>query len=301
MLSGQQSAIASMTGFARQEGGDGSTTWAWEVKSVNGRSLDVRCRVPNGYETLEAAARSALAEHCKRGNIQLGLIVNREAAPVTLQINRELLDQILETVQNLGGRVEAQPPSLDGLLALRGVMDVVEQEDSEEAVEARRLAMQADLGLALEALVDMRRAEGGRLGDLAKQHLDAIESLVEKAGSTAATQPESLRQRFETQIEELLQGVPALPEDRLAQEVALLIAKADVREELDRLRAHIEAARELLAQGGAVGRKLDFLCQEFNRESNTLCSKSADVALTRIGLDLKSTVEQLREQIQNIE
>ncbi len=300
-MSDPQNAVASMTGFARQEGGDGTTTWAWEIKSVNGRSLDLRCRVPSGYEASEMAARASVSTKCKRGNLQVGLNVNRLAAPMSLQLNRDLLEQVLQTIAELRDKVEAQPPSLDGLLALRGIMDVVEEEEPEEVVDARQRAIQADFELALHALVDMRGAEGARLAEMARGHLEAIEALVESAAASAATQPVRLRQRVEAQITDILQNLPPLPEDRLAQEIALLISKADVREELDRLRAHIEAARELLSQGGAVGRKLDFLCQEFNREANTLCSKAAEVALTRIGLDLKSAVEQLREQVQNIE
>ena len=290
-----------MTGFARQEGGDGMLAWAWEVKSVNGRSLDLRCRVPSGYEALEVAARATAQEHCARGNLQLTLTVNRGQVPVKLQVNRELLDQLLGVLRELEQEVRAEPPRLDSLLGVRGVLETVEDEETKEQMDARAAAMEEDLVLALEALVAMRRAEGRRLETLVADHLAEIERLTAVAGETAAVRPEALRERLKAQVEELLEASPALPEERLAQEAAVLAAKADVREELDRLSAHVAAARELLAEGKAIGRRLDFLCQELNREANTLCSKSQDVVLTRIGLDLKSAVDQLREQVQNIE
>ena len=293
--------VSSMTGFARQEGGDGTLAWAWEVKSVNGRSLDLRCRLPGGYEALEITARAAAREHCARGNLQMSLTVDRGQAPLRLQVNREWLDQLVGLVRGLETEIQAAPPRLDGLLAVRGVVEAVEEEETKEQRETRAAAMEADLARALEALTVMRRAEGRRLETVAAGHLDEIGRLTEAAGGTSAVSPEAIVARLRAQVEELLDASPALPEDRLAQEAAILAAKADVREELDRLRAHAAAARDLLAQGGAIGRRLDFLCQEMNREANTLCSKSWDVALTRIGLDLKSAVDQLREQVQNIE
>jgi len=293
--------VSSMTGFARQDGGDGALTWTWEAKSVNGKNLDLRCRVPSGYEALEVAARAAAQARCTRGNLQLTLNVNRGQVPVKLQVNRELLDQLVGLMRELESEVRAEPPRLDGLLAVRGVLETVEEEDTKEQMEVRTAAMEADLVLALEALIAMRRAEGRRLEVMASGHLEEIERLTAAAGETAAARPEALRARLKAQVEELLEASPALPEERLAQEAAVLATKADVREELDRLGAHIGAARELLAEGKAIGRRLDFLCQELNREANTLCSKSQDVALTRIGLDLKAAVDQLREQIQNIE
>ncbi|MHA1151081.1 MAG: YicC/YloC family endoribonuclease [Alphaproteobacteria bacterium] len=290
-----------MTGFARHEGGDGTLTWAWELKSVNGKNLDLRCRVPSGYEALEVAARATAQAHCTRGNLQLSLTVNRGQVPVKLQVNREILDQLLGLMRELEGEVRAEPPRLDGLLAVRGVLEAVEEEETKEQMDVRTAAMEEDLVLALEALTAMRRAEGQRLKAMADGHLAEIERLTAAAGETAAARPEALRARLKAQVEELLEAAPALPEERLAQEAAVLAAKADVREELDRLNAHVAAAHDLLTEGKAIGRRLDFLCQELNREANTLCSKSQDVTLTRIGLDLKAVVDQLREQVQNIE
>jgi uncharacterized protein (TIGR00255 family) len=290
-----------MTGFARQEGGDGTISWTWEIKSVNGKSLDLRCRVPSGYEALEPVVRGATPERCARGNLQIGLSVDASDQPVRMRVNRELLDQLLELAKTLKDAAGAEPARLDGLLGLRGVVEAVEEEESAEARAAREAAMAADLTRALDALVEVRRAEGARLQALIEGHLAAIAELTGRAADSAAAQPEALRQRLKEQVEALLEASPALSEERLAQEAAVLITKADVREELDRLEAHVAAARELLAEGGPVGRRLDFLCQEFNREANTLCSKAADVELTRIGLELKGTIDQLREQVQNIE
>jgi uncharacterized protein (TIGR00255 family) len=291
-----------MTGFARAEGRDDSLHWIWELKSVNGRTLDLRCRLPAGMDGLEPIARAAVAERLRRGNVSVSLTLMRGAKPPKVRINREVLAQLLIVVKELQGQVEAAPPRLDGLLGVRGVVDVIEEEEEDEAVrQARQERIAATLTEALDALRKMRAAEGARLAAIVGGHLDEIEKLRAAAAATAAVQPPALRERLRSQVAALLESVPALPEERLAQEAALIIAKGDVREELDRLAAHVAAARDLMAEAGAVGRKLDFLCQEFNREANTLCSKSTDVELTRIGLALKAAIEQLREQIQNIE
>jgi uncharacterized protein (TIGR00255 family) len=233
--------------------------------------------------------------------VQVNLSMKRGSAPLQLQVNEDLLQQVIDLMAKLEARTQAAPPRLDGILALRGVLEAVEEEESPEHQAARLAALQSDLEAALQALVAMRAAEGARLLGMARGHVDAIERLAGAARGCAATQPQALRQRLKEQLALIMEDSAGVSEDRLAQELAILAGKADVREELDRLAAHVEATRELLDQGGAVGRKLDFLCQEFNREANTLCSKSVDVELTRIGLDLKSSIEQLREQVQNIE
>ncbi len=293
--------LSSMTGYARKDGGDGQLTWSWEIKSVNGRSLDVRCRIQSGYEALDPVARALAQDHCTRGNVQVSLNVNRGKLPRTFRLNRDVLQGVVEVLKELEDTVAAAPPRLDGLLGVPGVMEAVEEEETKELLDIREAAMEEDFVLALEALNAMRRGEGARLKTLVSGHLDEIARLNEAAGACASARPEALRERLRTQVEELLQASPALPEERLAQEAALLATKADVREELDRLRAHVAAARGLVETGGAIGRRLDFLCQEFNREANTLCSKAGDVELTRVGLDLKAAIDQLREQVQNIE
>jgi uncharacterized protein (TIGR00255 family) len=290
-----------MTGFARDEGGDDSFGWTWEAKSVNGRSRDLRCRLPQGYERLEETVRARVAALFTRGNLQIALNLTAARSRPAIQLNRELLGQVLAVLRELETEQGIEAPRADGLLAVPGLLESVEEQPEPAVLEAREAALLAGLEAALEALAAARRAEGARLAELVEQHLVALEGLIDKAGGLAATQPETLRARLKEQVETLLETVPALPEERLAQEVAVLATKADVREELDRLSAHVAAARELLAAGGAVGRRLDFLCQELNREANTLCAKSVDMTLTQTGLEMKSTVEQLREQVQNVE
>ena len=292
-----------MTGFARSQGRLGDRSWTWEVKSVNGRGLDVRCRLPQGLESLEQALRERLAKRFRRGNIQLTLTKTGNLAQGGYRLNREVLDQILSLVPEIRERLpDARPPSADGLLNLRGVIEPEEEEDDDE--DARRAlvsAVLAGLEEALEALGQMRQKEGARLAGVLDQHLDGIGRLCGEAETLAAAQPDVIKERLRASVAALLEAVPELPADRVALEAVLLMTKADVREELDRLKAHLGAARDLVAADGAVGRKLDFLCQELNRETNTLCSKSADLELTRIGLELKAAVEQMREQVQNIE
>jgi uncharacterized protein (TIGR00255 family) len=293
--------IASMTGFARAEGAVGDFGWTWELKSVNGRNLDLRCRFPAGYEHLDGFVRTRAAESLKRGNIAVTLSVDDAASQGRLAVNREALDQILAIVKDIGTEVPAEPARLDGLLGLKGVLEVESPRIDETEAARRTEALQSGFGKAIESLGEMRRQEGTRLATLILGHLNEIERLRTAAVASAGAQPLAIRQKVERQFAELLQGLAPLSEERLAQEAAMLAGKADVREELDRLAAHVAAARSLMSGGGAVGRKLDFLCQEFNREANTLCSKSADIGLTGIGIDLKAAIEQLREQIQNLE
>ncbi|HVI89773.1 MAG TPA: YicC/YloC family endoribonuclease [Dongiaceae bacterium] len=295
-------AVASMTGFARKEGAIAGFAWTWELKSVNGRNLDIRCRVPGGYDALEQFARSTAAEILKRGNVNAALTLNVQEKTGTFRINETALAQVEKIIADMSQRFDAAAPRIDGLLGLRGILEVDEPTLTPEEQEARLQALQQSLTEAFRQLHAMRQVEGARLQALVEGHLGEIERLCGQAGQIAASQPESLRKRLSEQLAELLSSNGAsLNEERLAQEVALLATKADVREELDRLSAHVQAVRDLLRQGGAIGRKLDFLCQEFNREANTLCSKAADLSLTAIGIDLKATIEQLREQIQNIE
>jgi uncharacterized protein (TIGR00255 family) len=291
--------IASMTGFARAEAASGDRQWVWELRSVNGRGLDIRCRLPNGYDALDPVVRAAVAQRCRRGNVNVTLTESRQQRP-RLSVNREALDQILAMVAEMknNAAIAASPPRLDGLLALPGVIERAEEEsDPASALEL----LTHRLNEALDGLKAMRLAEGARLVGLAVEHIDEIERLTKAARGIAGTQPTAIAERLRLQLEALLGQSPLPGPDRLAQEAALLAAKADVREELDRLAAHVGAVRALIQAGGAIGRKFDFLCQELNREANTLCSKAADVELTRLGLDLKVAIEQLREQVQNIE
>ena len=290
-----------MTGFARREGGDDAVTWTWEAKSVNAKGLDVKVRVPTGLDALEPGVRAAVPGHLARGSVNVSLSVDRGARGTTLQVNREVLDRVLTLSDEVRRRVDAAPPRTDGLLALRGVLETVEASEAEDVRSAREARMAADLDGLLADLAAVRRDEGARMAETVAGHLAELERLAAEARATAEAQPEALRQRLRRQVADLLDAQVGVPEERLAQEAAILASKADVREELDRLDAHVAAARELVATGGVIGRRLDFLCQELNREANTLCSKAQDVALTNTGLALKNTVEQLREQVQNIE
>ena len=290
-----------MTGFARADGAGNGCSWSWEIRSVNARNLDCRLRLPPGFDRLEAAARARVNKRFRRGNISATLTLTREAGSGGLSINRDVLDQVLALADELGKQVDAAPPRIDALLNIRGVLEQVEEEETPEQREGLETAVIESFARGLVDLARVRDEEGARLATVVDGHLDEISRLVGAAGKLAETQPAALNRRLREQVGELVSNEPALSEERLAQEVALLVAKADVREELDRLDAHLESARELVTADDAVGRRLDFLCQEFNREANTLCSKAAEIELTHIGLDLKAAVEQLREQIQNIE
>ncbi len=297
--------IASMTGYARAQGSDDRRRWVWEARSVNGRNLEIRCRVPPGFDRLENPARAAVGGRVKRGNVSLTLTISSERQAKPLSINRSLLAELATLVDEVRKTTGAAPPSADGLLRVRGVIEEEDGgQDSEETLVILDKALQATLDEALKGLVVSRAAEGKALATVIDGHVEEIEALCVRATERAVAQIGTVRARFEAQLAELLGRVPALSEERFAQEVALLVGKADVREELDRLTAHIAQARTLLADARAdnpVGRKFDFLCQEFNREANTLCSKSADIELTRIGIDLKGAVERMREQVQNVE
>jgi uncharacterized protein (TIGR00255 family) len=291
--------VSSMTGFARVDGESAGISWAWELKSVNGRSLDLRLRLPPGYDGLEAALRAELSGRLRRGSISANLTVNR-VAPPTIRVNREMLGRVVELIGELSAEVEAAPPRLDGLIGLRGIIETVEDEP-DEVIEVRRAALLAAWRMALDRLAAARAEEGARLDTVLTRQLAELAGLVAAASACAAAQPEALRARLQQSLAALGDLVPGMPQDRVAQELALLVSRGDIREELDRLRAHIAQAGDLLAKGEGVGRQLDFLCQELNREANTLCSKSADIELTRIGLALKVAVEQFREQVQNLE
>jgi uncharacterized protein (TIGR00255 family) len=298
-------AIASMTGYARAESSDGTVSFVWEARSVNGRTLETRLRVPPGYERLEHPARAAVAAALRRGSVSVSLQVGERRTQQPVRINRELVRELLTVIHGLRAHGDIAAPSADGLLRVRGVIeDEAAQPLSEEEIAARDARMLDVLRRVLDDLVGARAAEGARLASMLEGHLVNIAELRDRAAQRAAAQGEVIRTRFASQMAELLERLPPLTPERMAQEVAVLVGKADVREELDRLQAHISAARELMKAATAaspIGRKFDFLCQEFNREANTLCSKSADIELTRIGIELKSAVEQMREQVQNVE
>jgi len=291
-----------MTGFARTEGQNDTCSWSWEIKSVNAKGLDVRCRLGSNFDNLEPVVRERAAKLFRRGNLTINLTSSKNQNTTAYQINTQAVEGITALLPELESRFgNLTAPSVADLLALRGVLEPVEDNISEEDKKALDEAVLESMDQTLAALVQMRQEEGARLRSVLIEQLDTLTRLTTEAGELAALQPDAIRDRLHEQLTEILDAIPALSEERLAQEVAILISKSDIREELDRLKSHEGAVRELLSGGGAVGRKLDFLCQELNREANTLCSKSSDVELTRVGLDLKAVIEQFREQIQNIE
>jgi len=294
-------ALSSMTGFARGHGVAGAYAWSWEIKSVNAKGLDLRFRLPQGWDTVEVPARTRATEKLSRGTVYANLTVERKGVQPTVKVNEPVLDAVLSTLKALSGKVEAAPPSLDGILSLKGVIEISEEDESEDAHRIGESAIVAGFEQALTALIAMRRAEGATLGNLLSAKLNEIAALAARAEAAPGRKPEAIKARLAEQVATLLSVSERFDSDRLHQEAIMLAAKADIREELDRLASHVAQAKTLLAGGGAIGRKLDFLAQELHRESNTLTAKANDVELTNIGLELKSVVEQFREQVQNLE
>ncbi len=294
-------ALSSMTGFARGQGVAGAYAWAWELKSVNAKGLDVRLRLPPGWDAIEVPARTRASELLSRGTVYANLSVERQGVTPTVQVNDKVLDAVLGTIKRLSARLEAAPPSIEAILGLKGVIEISEEDEREDDRRAAEAAIIVGFVGALGELGKARREEGAALGRVLGQRLDEIATLAKRADAAPGRAPEAVKARLAEQIATLLQASERFDPDRLHQEALLLTAKADIREELDRLAAHVAQARKLLADGGPAGRRLDFLSQELNRESNTLCAKANDVELTNIGLELKTVVEQFREQVQNLE
>ncbi|TPK56339.1 MULTISPECIES: YicC/YloC family endoribonuclease [unclassified Mesorhizobium] len=294
--------LQSMTGFARAVAEHDGTSIAWEVKSVNGKSVEVRLRLPQGFERLEPAIRQTLQKRFARGNFQATLTITRA---VGMQSQSVVNEAFLKDLAGLAKRIEEQfgvaPATADGLLSLRGVLDIPETTETEDVRTALDNAVMAALDVALEGLERSRQGEGAALRTLLLGHIDAIEALTLGAEADPSREPAAIRERLAEQVRLLMDASANLDVGRLHQEAAFLATKADIREEIDRLKTHVTSGRAMLSGGGAIGRKLDFLAQEFNRESNTLCSKSNAAAVTAIGLELKAVVDQFREQVQNLE
>ncbi len=293
--------LASMTGFARAHGLTGAWRWSWEVRSVNAKGLDLRLRLPNGFDALDAAVRAAATKALSRGSVSATFTVAREGDSIAVALNQPALAALFTAAHAAAAALGSAPPSLDALLGVKGIVEVVEAQQSEDDREAITRDALPGFEQALADLTTMRLAEGAALRAVLTERLDGIARLVAAAEALPERRPEAIQARLADQVRALTDSSLALDPERLHQEAVLLATKADIREELDRLTAHLGAARDLLAQGGPVGRRLDFLAQEFNREANTLCAKSNAVTLTQIGLDLKLLVDQFREQIANIE
>ena len=293
-------AVMSMTGFARAAGASGQWRWAFELKSVNAKGLDLRLRMPPPFDRVEPEARARLAKALARGTCFATLTVQR-AAVAAAHIDEAALRSIAAAARAAADKAGLAPPTMDGLLSLRGVVDIAETEDDEAAVAAACVGALASLDEALAALSEARRTEGAALAAVLEDRLDAIETLTRAADTNPARRPEAVRMRLAESVAALMDSSRGLDENRLHQEALILAAKADIREELDRLMTHVAAARALIVGGGPIGRRLDFLAQELGREANTLCAKANDVTLTAQGLELRAQIEQFREQVQNIE
>jgi uncharacterized protein (TIGR00255 family) len=293
--------LQSMTGFARSETTSGRSRFVWELRSVNGKGLDIRLRLPNGMERLEPDVRRLLSEKFSRGNLQVTLSATAAETAMEAVLNRDALAAVMTLKQDLAGVIDPAPLRLDTLLSIRGLVDIREAEEGEEVLATRDAAVLAALKVALIALEAMRASEGAALKTVLKGHVARIADLTTTVENDPSRQPEEIVRRLETQLAPLLNGPAALDRDRLYAEAALIATRADLREEIDRLKAHVVAAGELLDGVGPVGRRLDFLAQEFNRESNTICSKSNASAVTAAGIELKVVIDQFREQVQNLE
>ena len=295
--------ITSMTGFASAKGEAPPHAWAWELRSVNAKGLDMRLRVPEWLDGLEAALRATLAKSVVRGNVTLTLRVTRSDAAPALGLNVAALDAVLDALAAAEDRAMARgvtlaPSRASDLLALRGVLDAGAAEEDAAPLVARLIEEFAPL---VAAFVAMRREEGASLAKVLAGQLGQIAALTDRAAHLAEARKGAVADTLKANLARVLDNSGGADPDRVAQELALLAVKADVTEEIDRLGAHVSAARALLDAGGAVGRKLDFLMQEFNREANTLCSKSQSTDLTAVGLELKAVIDQMREQVQNVE
>ena len=293
--------ISSMTGFSREAGSIGAFAWAWEIKSVNGRNLDVRVRVPPGFDAAGEEARKIVSAAIVRGAVQIGLTIQRaEARKSAVRINTDVLMSLVDALKALPPDLTVQPATMDGLLQVRGVVEADEQED-QTVTAALQSALSQGIKAATSSFVAARQHEGAALADVLIGQLAQMQSLVDAVEHHPARTVDAIRARLQSQVAAIMAGGPALDPSRLHQEAALLATKADVREELDRLGAHVAASKDLFALGGTIGRKLDFLAQEFGREASTLCAKANGIALSQLGLELRALVDQFREQAQNVE
>ena len=294
-------ALRSMTGFGRAEGASPLMAWTWEARSVNGRGLDLRMRLPPGLDALEPKVRERVQATFSRGSIYLSLSTKRLDQGAVVRINADAMKAVAEAVMLMRRAIPGDTQvSIDGLLSLKGVLDVAEAEESVAQTEARAAAMLASLDAALKELAAARAAEGERLEIVLRTQLTEVEALVAEVAHAPARTPDAIAARLKEQVARLA-GQAGLDPARLHQEAMLIATRVDVDEELKRLTAHVAAARDLLAAKDPIGRKFDFLTQEFNREANTLCSKANDTDITRSGLALKAVIDQMREQVQNIE
>ncbi len=294
--------ISSMTGFARADASANGLSWTWEARSVNGRGLDVRLRMPPGYEALEIPAREAVAKRLARGNVSLSLSIEKQQTNGAIRLNEQVLADVIKAAERVSALSGASQPDAAQFLMIKGVLEAADQaQEDADARAARERAMTETLEVALDRLGEARRSEGARLEIIIIEQISQIDQLAESVRASRSRTPDAIKARLKDAIGRLIDATSTLDDDRLYQEAVLIATRADVEEELQRLSAHVASARDILNERGAVGRKLDFLAQEFNREANTLCSKANAVDVTRLGLQLKTVIDQFREQVQNVE
>lgn len=293
--------LTSMTGFARRDGEYGRLAWHWEVRTVNAKGLDVRVRLPQGFESIEQRVRETCRKKLSRGSCFVALSVSRDTGSAEIRLNESALREAANAARKAAELIDADLPRLDGLLSIKGVLEISEPEEDDEERQRQRDAIVTDLEQALELVIEARRGEGARLSQVIQDDLAEVSRLVGIVENAPARSADSIRGRLREQVEKLLESSSSLDADRLHQEAVMIAAKVDIQEEIERLKAHVEAANELVAATDAVGRRLDFLMQEFNREANTICSKSNDTEISHAGLELKAVIDRLREQVQNIE
>ena len=290
-----------MTGFARSEGESGEFSWNWEIRTVNGRGLDIRLRMPHGNEALEQPCRKLITSQLSRGNVTANLFVSREGSPVQIRLNEDVLREVTDIISRTKDLIDATPPTLDGILSVKGVLEAVEPEEDAEQFEERKDKILESLDEAVKNLIAARQDEGKKLAEVITSQFSGIKEIATEIEALPERSAEAIREKLTEQIKRLLESNENLDEQRLHQEAMLIATKSDIAEELDRLNAHIESGYQLLQETGPVGRKLDFLVQELNREANTICSKANHIKTTQLGLELKAIIDQIKEQVQNIE
>lgn len=293
--------LASMTGFTRRGGEMGPFRWNWELKSVNNKGLEVRTKIPSFLDGFDIEIKKIISSSLARGSVFMNLQIDRSADSERFVVNEARLKDLVEIAARYSDKPGVAPARVDGLLAVKGVIELVSDEPTDDELTELKTALHNDLKLLIADLVDARRAEGQRMEDFLAKQLVEMRNLLEAAKIAVGDRDVAMRDRFAAQVKKLEQSSKPVSDERLAQEVAILAVKADIQEEFDRLESHFEEAASLIIETKPVGRRLDFLCQEFNREANTLCSKSGDAKLTKIGVDLKVLIDQFREQVQNIE
>lgn len=293
--------LSSMTGFGRAQGQFENHTWVWEIRSVNGKGLDVRMRIPPGLDAFDQFVKTTLKAELSRGNVNVSLQLQKDNKEADVKINEQALDKLISAAKDAAKKHDLPMPSIDSLLAIRDIVEVTDMEDGEDFLKEVDEALKASFKEAVEAIKKSRSDEGAATFKMLSDILNDVECLLKEGEEIASKQPGALKQKFEEKVSALFDNKQGVDEERIVQEIVILATKADVKEETDRLHAHIDSARKLMDESGPVGRKLDFLTQEFNRETNTLCSKSSDITLTNIGLSLKTAIDQFREQVQNVE